>query len=44
MSRNTRHESPGLRLLTVSWELALQADGYADGTVNAYQSAAKAPV
>lgn len=35
---------PDFAVLTVSWELALQADSYADGTVNAYQSAAKAPV
>ena len=25
-------------MLTVSWELALRADGYADGTVKAYQN------
>jgi site-specific recombinase XerD len=28
-------------VLTVSWELALRADGYADGTVKAYQNAVR---
>jgi site-specific recombinase XerD len=28
-------------VLTVSWELALRADGYADNTVKAYQNAVR---
>jgi hypothetical protein len=28
---------PDFAVLTVSWELALRADGYADNTVKAYQ-------
>ena len=28
-------------MLTVSWELALRADGYANGTVKAYQNAVR---
>ncbi len=28
---------PDFAALTVSWELALRADGYADNTVKAYQ-------
>jgi integrase-like protein len=28
-------------VLTVSWELALRADGYADRTVKAYQNAVR---
>jgi integrase len=30
---------PDFAVLTVSWELALRADGYADNTVKAYQNA-----
>jgi hypothetical protein len=30
-------------LFTVSWELALRADGYADNTVKAYQNAVQRP-
>ena len=30
---------PDFAVLTVSWELALRADGHADGTVKAYQNA-----
>jgi hypothetical protein len=30
---------PDFAVLTVSWELALRADGYADNTVKAYQKA-----
>jgi hypothetical protein len=29
---------PDFAVLTVSWELALRADGYADNTVSAYQT------
>ena len=32
---------PDFAVLTVSWELALRADGYADGTVKAYQNAVR---
>jgi integrase/recombinase XerC len=34
-------QHPGFAVLTVSWELALQADGYADNTVKAYQNAVR---
>jgi hypothetical protein len=33
---------PDFAVLTVSWELALRADGYADNTVKAYQKAVAA--
>ncbi len=32
---------PDFAVLTVSWELALRADGYADNTVKAYQNAVR---
>jgi hypothetical protein len=32
---------PDFAGFTVSWELALRADGYADGTVKAYQNAVR---
>jgi len=32
---------PDFAVLTVSWELALRADGYADSTVTAYQNAVR---
>lgn len=32
---------PDFAVLTVSWELALRADGYANGTVKAYQNAVR---
>jgi hypothetical protein len=32
---------PDFAVLTVSWELALRADGYADYTVKAYQNAVR---
>ena len=32
---------PDFAVLTVSWELALRADGYADNTVKAYQKAVR---
>jgi len=32
-------QHPDFAVLTVSWELALPADGYADNTVKAYQNA-----
>jgi site-specific recombinase XerD len=32
---------PDFAVLIVSWELALRADGYADGTVKAYQNAVR---
>ena len=32
---------PDFAVLTVSWELALRADGYADNTVRAYQNAVR---
>ena len=32
---------PEFAVLTVSWELALRADGYADNTVKAYQNAVR---
>jgi hypothetical protein len=32
---------PDFAVLTVSWELALRADGYADSTVKAYQNAVR---
>jgi site-specific recombinase XerD len=32
---------PDFAVLSVSWELALRADGYADGTVKAYQNAVR---
>ncbi len=32
---------PDLAVLTVSWELALRADGYAENTVKAYQNAVR---
>jgi site-specific recombinase XerD len=34
-------QHPDFAVLTVSWELALRADGYADGTVKAYQNAVR---
>jgi hypothetical protein len=32
---------PDFAVLTVSWELALRADSYANGTVTAYQNAVR---
>ena len=32
---------PDFAVLTVSWELALRPDGYADNTVKAYQNAVR---
>ena len=32
---------PDFAVLTVSWELALRADGYAENTVKAYQKAVR---
>jgi integrase/recombinase XerC len=32
---------PDFAVLTVSWELALRADGYAGNTVKAYQNAVR---
>jgi len=32
---------PDFAVLTVSWELALRADGHADNTVKAYQNAVR---
>jgi hypothetical protein len=32
---------PDFAVLTVPWELALRADGYADYTVKAYQNAVR---
>jgi site-specific recombinase XerD len=34
-------QHPDFAVLTVSWELALRADGYADNTVKAYQNAVR---
>ena len=34
---------PDFAVLTVSWELALRPDGYADNTVKAYQNAVRSP-
>jgi hypothetical protein len=34
---------PDFAVLTVSWELAPQADGYADDTVKAYQTCRQGP-
>jgi hypothetical protein len=34
-------QHPDFAVLTVSWELALPADGYADNTVKAYQKAVR---
>lgn len=34
-------QHPDFAVLTVSWELALRADGYADNTVKAYQKAVR---
>src|SRR5215211_6580048 len=34
-------QHPDFAVLTVSWELALRADGYADHTVKAYQNAVR---
>jgi hypothetical protein len=39
MTVGMRH--PDFAVLTVSWELALRADGYADNTVRAYQKAVR---
>jgi hypothetical protein len=34
-------QHPDFAVLTVSWELALRADGYANNTVKAYQNAVR---
>ena len=34
-------QHPDFAVLTVSWELALRADGYAVNTVKAYQNAVR---
>jgi site-specific recombinase XerD len=35
------HRAPDFDALTVSWELALRADGYAANTIKAYQNAVR---